>query len=79
MQLFLSLFFDGSVWELADIVISFYRSKGIPYEVAHQEHEDITAYSHWFVAWVHMEPESEEWLEYMRESGRRYAPGQRVG
>ena len=67
MQLYLYLFFNGSPWKLAELVISFYRNHNIKHEEAHQERELITAVSEWFVAWVDLEMELSGFREYLQE------------
>ena len=67
MQLYLRLFFNGSPWELAEFVISFYRNHNIDHEEIHQEREVITAVSEWFVVWVDLEREQDRFRDYLQE------------
>lgn len=76
MQLYLTLFFEGSPWELANLIISFFQMQGISYKDAWLEKirytsgeviEAITSWSEWFVAWVDVEVDSDEFREYLQE------------
>lgn len=76
MQLYLNLFFEGSPWELANLIISFFQMQGISYKDAWLEKirytsgeviETITSWSEWFVAWVDVEVDSDEFREYLQE------------
>lgn len=43
MQLYLSLFFEGSPWELANLIISFFKMQGIKYRDAWLEKTRYTS------------------------------------
>lgn len=76
MQLYLSLFFEGSPWELANLIISFFKMQGIKYRDAWLEKtrytsgevlETVNAWSEWFIAWIDVVVDSDEFREYLRE------------
>lgn len=67
MQLSLYLFFTGSPWDLADLIISFYKKNHIKYKEAYREHETITALGEWFVAWIESEEYPDNFLGYLEE------------
>lgn len=67
MQLFLYLFFPGSPWELANLVVSFLEKNNIMREEVEQDEKLITVCSQWFVAWISLKDNKGKFLEWLRE------------